>query len=210
MANEPMDASNVEVDAAFLEFDSAKADAVDTPGTPPVDARTTMWRAVKLYAWLATLIVAVWGLGIFTAYVYRQPSPMPVTPLEQTVGELKYGMSRHDVGEVMRKYAKTKYQPSTNLVYEFYGLGATPWLIRGDTKELVPTVFGWVGNDKRYDVVRGRWYGDWDSHDDGRWIAELWLMFYDNKLTDFAYDYWRETEMTRLFKRDIPSNRMTK
>ncbi|MBI2604177.1 MAG: hypothetical protein HYW56_01395 [Candidatus Harrisonbacteria bacterium] len=189
----------------------AKPEVQDLRDVPPVDARDRMWRAVKLYAALAGMLLAAWGLLLLTAWVYKQPPPMPVTPQEQTIGELKYDMSRHDAYAVMRKYDPGVWSPvGTDDGTECYALGQGLWEIRGDSRGLTPTPFGWVGDDKRSKVVRWRWTSNYSGADDGQWIAELWLSFYDNKLADFHYDYWRETGKVRLYKRDVPLNRASK
>ncbi|MBI2406638.1 MAG: hypothetical protein HYV25_03625, partial [Candidatus Harrisonbacteria bacterium] len=82
----------------------AKSEVQDPREMVPVDSRETMWRAVKLYAALAGMLLAAWGLLLLTAWVYRQPPPCPPIPLQQVFWELKRGMSEDEVCAIMGKY----------------------------------------------------------------------------------------------------------
>ncbi|MBI3114709.1 MAG: hypothetical protein HYZ07_01995, partial [Candidatus Harrisonbacteria bacterium] len=83
----------------------AKPEVQDLRDVPPVDARDRMWRAVKLYAVLAGMLLAAWGLLLLTAWVYEQRPPMPSeAPFAKVRHELRHGMNSEEVWVIMSKY----------------------------------------------------------------------------------------------------------
>lgn len=148
--------------------DSAKADAVDARDVAPADSRERMWRAVKLYAWLATLICAVWGLWTFTVYVYRQPPPCPANALGQAMVDLRCGMTEEETRTVLAKYA--------------YGDWCAYNAARGDYLAQPRITEGTSG--ERYVLWR------WEGVEGERWDTKLELIFKDGRLVRACYHPW--------------------
>jgi len=148
----------------------------------PVDARTSMWRVVKLYAWLATLLVAVWGLALLTAWVYKQPPPKPRNPLEDAFGGLYYGMSEDEARAVIKSHDREHWKGLP------YGgnLSGVETIVDGDIGygPQVPDGYGGSHVERvvRQKALRWRWDGDDSLAAAGWWHIELDLYFEDGKL----------------------------
>ncbi|MDO8585381.1 MAG: hypothetical protein Q7R85_04695 [bacterium] len=176
MANEPKE--------------SAKPEVQDPRDVSPVSARETMWRAVKLYAWLATLLVAVWGLWLLTVWVYKQPPSCPPNPLKDASVYLDYGMSEEEVSAIIKSHT---HNPSTGQRYG-HGLDCEPAVycdenrvsglhVENGSVVMIATA--------RLKIVRWEWIGNAVPGMNGGWSAYLSLAFEDNALCSANYsDVW--------------------